>query len=76
MFESDSDSLCTCALREAWDVGVGEGVLALEGVSEHAQTGATDDGHLGPMLRLRHQPVSCLLVLVMTANKQGRNYFV
>lgn len=69
MLQSDTVTFCTCALREARDVRVGEGVLTFEGVSEHAQTRPADDSHLGAVLRLRHQPISCLLVFIMTANK-------
>lgn len=60
----------TCALWETWYVRISEGVLALEGVSEHAQSGPTDDCHLGAVLRLRHQPISCPLVFVMTGTQE------
>lgn len=62
----------TCALWEAGYVRVGKGVLTLEGVGQHAQSRPADDRHLGAVLRLRQQPVSCLLVLVMTAVKKKK----
>lgn len=55
-----------CALWEAWYVRIREGVLTLEGVSQHAQSRTADDRHLWAVLRMRPQPISCLLVFVMT----------
>lgn len=65
-------NLFTCALWEARYVRVGKGVLTLQGISKHAQPRATDDGHLGAVLRLRHQPIGRLLVFVMTAGRKMR----
>lgn len=59
----------TCALGEAWYVRVGKGVLTLEGLGQHAQSRAADDGHLGAVLCVRQQPIGCLLVLVVTADR-------
>lgn len=63
---------CTCALREAWDVRISKGVLTLQCVSEHAQSGSTDDCYLGSVLCLGHQPVSCLLEFVMTTDTKKK----
>lgn len=62
----------TCALRETWNVRIRKRVLTLEGVGQHPQPRAADDRHLGALLGLRQQPISCLLVVVVTANRQKR----
>jgi len=65
----------TCALWEARYVRISEGVLTLERVGEHAQSGPADDGHLGAVLSLSPQPIGCLLVFVVTADGNEKETF-
>ena len=65
----------TGALWEPWDVGVREGVLQLQRVSQHAQAGAAYDGHFGPVSRLRQEPVGRLLVVIVAVDKRRTSVF-